>query len=711
MSKANIEMKVIDQVGVITLDLVDKKVNTLSSKLIPEFNELLAKLEQDSSIKAAVILSGKKDCFIAGADIEELQAAQTEEDVARLSETAHSLFARLESMPFPVVCGIDGACLGGGLELALACTYRVASSNPKTALGLPEVMLGLMPGAGGTQRLPRLIGLQRALPLMLAGNHVKAERARKMGIVDVVVEPPTIEQASIQIAKSLSAGTTKRSVKKRGAADYLEKFSFGRDFIFKKARQSVLSKTHGLYPAPEHIIDTVAYGLDHGVAKGFAREAQEFAKLAMTPEAKGLISLYFAQTEQKKNPYPTPQKKIEQVAVLGAGLMGAGIAMVSAQKDIQVRLKDVSEESVGNGKKYIFSELDKRRKKGAMSAFERDRILSRIFGQIDYKNFDKCQLIVEAVFEDLDLKHRVLQEVEASCGADSVFASNTSAIPIGDIAKASKRPDKVLGLHYFSPVHKMPLLEIIKTPETSQESLGIATEFGLMQGKTVIVVGDGPGFYTTRILAPYMDEAALVSQEGFGIRQLDEAMQDFGFPVGPITLTDEVGLDVAIHVSKTLSAAFGERMAAADPDFLVQLVEAGCLGRKSGKGFFIYQKTGSSKAVNPEVSRKILESRDRSPNRDHDRETVQNRLAYRMMNEAAYCLEEGILSNPREGDVGAVFGLGYPPFTGGPFRHMDRIGVDKVAATLSDLAEKFGSRFKPCQMLVDMGKSGKSFFE
>lgn len=722
----SLTLKEIDSVAVVTFDIKEEKVNTLNSKLIPQFEEVLSYIKKSKTVKSVVLISGKDDCFIAGADINELKNAKNQEEILQLSKSGQKLFAELEALPQPVVAAINGACLGGGCELALACDFRVATTSSKTSLGLPEVMLGLLPGAGGTQRLPKLIGLEKALKMLLTGVPSKAEKAKRLGLVDHLVHPQGLLHSAMEIAKGLADGTIKRPKKKKGKSptELLEGSKMGRKIILKKAREETLKKTRGLYPAPEAILDVLAFTNENDGKGGYEKEAELFSKLSQTKECKGLISLYFAQNETKKNQYGKPKDKINHIAVLGAGLMGSGISLVSAQKGFKVRLKDLNQDQIAKGKKYVWNVLDKKVKRKSLSAFEAQQTMAKVIGQTDCKNFSHVELVIEAVFEDLKLKHKVISEVEAASSDKMIFASNTSAIPIKEIAKGSKRPERVVGMHYFSPVEKMPLLEIIKTEQTLDEVTAHAVDVGLRQGKTVIVVNDGPGFYTTRILAPFMDEATHLVMEGVDLYKLESYLKDYGYPVGPITLMDEVGLDVALHVGNFMEKSFGKRIASADPRLLNQLVSADAMGRKSGRGFFLYDEKkdhsplsylmnlGKEKLpgrpINPQVSEFI--EQHKSSLGAVEKEDVQKRMTFRMINEAALCLEENILLRPLDGDIGAVFGLGFPPFTGGPFQYVDSYGVSKFVNQMAKYEEKYGERFKCAQLLVDMAKSDKKFY-
>lgn len=705
-------MEKVDGVAVITFDLPGESVNKFSPSVIEEFTAIIERIEKDTSVRAAVLLSGKPGTFIAGADIDQFLEFKTSADAQAASAFGHVMMRRIERGRVPVVAAIDGTCLGGGLEFALACAYRVAADTPKTTLGLPEVQLGLIPGAGGTQRLPRRIGLQAALDMILTGKNVRAKKALQTGLIDELVHPSILRAIAIQRAKELADGTIprERNGRQRGAKEILlDENPIGRAVVLRQAREMTQKKSKGHYPALFAALDAVAAGFHGSEESGFATEARLFGEMAMTDVCRELMFLFYATTSLKKDSGAAPSApeapKLARIGVIGTGFMGAGIAAISVMQGVAVRFKDTAPDRVAKGLAAVRDVLKDRLSKRQITRQQFEDQLGLVAGTTTYTGFGRTPLVIEAVFEDLTVKQGVLRETEAVLAPDAVFATNTSTIPIARIAEASVRPERVIGMHFFSPVHKMPLLEVIVTPRTAPDALTRAVEFGRRIGKTVIIVNDAPGFYVNRILAPYVNEAGRLLDAGVAVEVIDRAMSAFGFPVGPINLIDEVGLDIAGKSGAIMAEAFRERMQPSEA--LQKVLGAGRLGRKGGKGFYSYDATGKR----GDVDESVYELYAGGAKRIHvTAESIQERLVLAMVNEAARCLEDGIIRSPRDGDIGAVFGIGFPPFRGGPFRYLDALGADKVVERLQALDAEHPGRYQPAADLVKMASAGTTFY-
>jgi 3-hydroxyacyl-CoA dehydrogenase/enoyl-CoA hydratase/3-hydroxybutyryl-CoA epimerase len=697
-----------DGIAWLRLDDPGKKVNTLSTRLFAWFEDQIARVERERP-EGLVIYSGKPDGFVAGADLEELLALTDPLDVIAMLRRGHDLMERLAALPFPTVAAIHGAALGGGLELALACRRRVATEHPKTKLGLPEVQLGLIPGLGGTQRLPRLIGVPDALDLILTGRQVDARKARRLGLVDDTCHPADLRAAAERAVRS--RGETKKAKRPMAsrAGDFLARTPLGGKMVWDKARAGVMEKTGGHYPAPLVAIDIVREGLKLPLRRALDLEAGAFSELVTTETAKNLISIFFAknEVEARAGKIARAARLVETVGVLGAGFMGAGIAQVLAQKGVPIVLKDKDLAAVGRGFAFCQQQFRERVKRRRSTEAEARRDLGRILPTAEYEALRRSDFVVEAVFEDLDVKHAVLRETEAVAPEGLIFASNTSAIPIGRIAEASRHPERVVGMHFFSPVAKMPLLEVIRHPGTSEEALATTVALGRTMGKTVIVVGDGPGFFTSRVLGAMLNEAAWMLAEGADIEKVDRAMTRWGWPVGPFALLDEVGLDVARHAGQVVRDALGDRVA--PPPVFERMIGDRRLGRKAKRGFYLYEerkKGKTSKRVDPAVypllgwSEKLIDDQE-----------ITERCWLQMLNETARCIEEKVITNPADVDIGVIFGFGFPPFRGGLLQEADRQGLAWVVETLDRYAGKYGERLRPAALLREMAGRGAKFYK
>ncbi|PFG45952.1 short chain enoyl-CoA hydratase /3-hydroxyacyl-CoA dehydrogenase [Vibrio sp. ES.051] len=684
----------------LAIDVPNEKMNTLQAAFADEMKEIFAQLKDASGIKGMIIHSLKPDNFVAGADVRMLEACTTASEAEALARQGQELFQQLSDLPYPVVAAIHGPCLGGGLELALACDYRVCTDSDKTRLGLPEVQLGLLPGSGGTQRLPRLIGLLPSLDLILTGKQLRAKKAKKLGVVDACV-PDTI---LLDVAKQFIEKSKNKDKKKQSTKEKVMSGSrLGRKFVFEQAAKKTNQKTRGNYPATVAILDVIQHGLEKGFAQGQELEAKRFGELVMSSESKALRSIFFATTEMKKeNGTDAKPAPVHKVGVLGGGLMGAGISHVSVAKaKVPVRIKDVSNDGVLNALNYNHKLFEKQRKRRILSKADLQAKMLQLSGGVDFTSFKHIDVVIEAVFEDLDLKQKMVADIEANAKPETIFATNTSSLPIHKIAEKAERPENVVGLHYFSPVEKMPLVEVIPHEMTSDETISTVVALAKKQGKTPIVVKDKAGFYVNRILAPYMNEAAHILLANEPIEKIDTALLDFGFPVGPITLLDEVGVDIGAKIMPILVNELGERFKG--PDVFDVLLNDGRKGRKTGKGFYTYK--GKKKEVDKSVY-KLLKLEPESKLSDND---IALRCILPMLNEAVRCLDDGIIRSPRDGDIGAIFGIGFPPFLGGPFRYMDQFGIKELVEKMNEFASKYGDRYAPCDGLLTRAGEGTTF--
>ena len=673
--------------AIVWFDLPGEKVNKFSSTVMIEFAKVVDSLEQSSDIKRIVIASKKPGIFIAGADVSEFNKAKTVEEAKEYTRFGQQTFHRFSKLPAVKVAAINGAALGGGCELAISCDWRVMSDAPKAQIGLPEVKLGIFPAWGGVTKLPRLVGLPAALDIILQGKTLDGKRAKRVGLVDEVVPGAIL----LDVAKQF----TKRG--KRHGSDrtkfYIDGNPLARSVIFSQARKQVMKNTHGQYPAPLKAIDVMEYGMSAGVEKGLAREAEEAAPLILGDVAQNLVRLFFLMEDSKKDKIAAKSLEVHEAGVLGAGVMGGGIAQIIADKtEADVRMRDINWQAIAGGLKAAAKVWKKKVDRRRMTRVEMQRKLARISTTTDWTGYHRADLVIEAVVENLDIKRKVLAEFEGLAKPGAIFASNTSTIPITDIAAQASHPENVVGMHFFNPVDRMPLVEVIRGAKTSDVAAVTVAAFARKLGKTVVYCNDGPGFVVNRILAPYMNEAGFLLEEGNSIESIDKAMVNFGMPMGPMALLDEVGIDVAAKVAGILSAAFGERM---EKSAVVEKLYADHrYGKKNGKG--LYQYT-DGKRGDPDRSVYVLLGIV-AP-RPADADSVVERMVLAMINEASRILDEKIVATPAELDLAMIMGTGFPPFRGGLLRYADTLGVKNVAAKLDALAKTVGPRFTPSDAL------------
>jgi len=687
-----------DKILRVDFDAPGTEVNVLSFDNLSELNQVLDGLSGRSDMKAILFTSSKKRIFIAGADINEIRNISTQADAIDKAEQGKAIFQKIEDLKCPTISVINGACLGGGYELSLACDWRVAADSPAVKIGLPEVNLGILPGFGGSIRLPLLLGLQKALPLILAGRVVSAKQALKNGMVDQVYAPETL----IEDAMKLALKAVKRP-KGIGLPGHFERLVLAPLAIYPAARKNVLKKTKGQYPAPLKTLDLIekSYGINR--AKAFRMESEFFSELAVTDISKNLIRLFFMNERYKKLPWTklqSTQPPVKKCGIIGAGVMGGGIAQLVSYRDIPTAIKDISQPALEGALREAGRIYQGAVDRGKLKPEAMHTKMELINIEATDEDLAASDLIIEAVVEDLGIKQKVFKEWSAKISPETVLASNTSSLPVTKMAEVATHPERVIGLHFFNPVHRMPLVEIINTEFTSEETLERTVQFARTLGKTVIVTKDAPGFLVNRLLLPYMNEAAFLIQEGVPPETIDYAARKFGMPMGPIELVDQVGIDVGYKVAHILQNAFGERMMVAT--ILNTAYEKKLLGKKSGRGFYIYE--GKTVTTNPELN---LPS-GKSP---LEVDMIIKRLIYVMINEAARCLAEKVIDEPATVDMGMVMGTGSPPFRAGLLHYADALGTASILKDLEALHhDRNAIRFEPCAYLKSLGEANKPFY-
>lgn len=706
----SVTFKIQNDVGFIEFDQKDSKVNLLTSETIRLLDSILDKAEYNSELKSLVILSAKKNVFIAGADIKEIEQITEAEDGQIKSQAGQAILNRLEDIKIPTIAVIDGVALGGGCELLLACDYRLATFNEKVKIGLPEVNLGFIPGFGGTYRLPRLVGLAEGIKMILSGKPVDGKKALKIGLVDQLFPQENLFDHVARYIFKIHEGkfiSNKYKRKKRTGLIQFFKNSLLFDFlIFSQSKKAVLRLSKGFYPAPLAAIDVISETYYMKRVEGLDVESKNFGKLAITEISKNLVQIFYLSEQYKKltienaqNIKPAP---IEKCGICGAGIMGGGIAQLLSYKGIWVRLKDINYTAIAQGFKAASRLYTQAVKKRRMTKIQANQNMARITGTLDYSGFSGSDIIIEAVVEKMEVKKQVFKELSEATSSHTILATNTSALPVTEMATETKDPSKVIGFHFFNPVHRMPLVEIITTPMTSKETIVTTLQFAKRLGKIPILVKDTCGFIVNRILLGYINEAGHILEECGEMKRIDKLLTSFGMPMGPFTLSDEVGLDVGIKVLHILEAGLGDRFKPVPS--LEKVFAKGYFGKKSRKGFYLY---GKSKEVNKKI-KQLLGNKDFSPFKS---EEFLKRMIYIMINEAARCLEEGIVNEPSDIDVGMIFGTGFPPFRGGLLRYADHVGIGPIISDLDRFAQELkAERFQPCAYLCKLRDQNRGFY-
>ena len=714
-----------DGILTLTIDLPGQSMNVINADFTTDLAAAIARIKSDEAVKGVVITSGKASGFMAGADLKGMgglvgggraEASEGSREAAKPRMAAlfeqvyqlNKLFRDLETCGKPVAAAINGLALGGGLELALACHYRICVDNPKVQLGLPEVLVGLFPGAGGTQRLPRLMGVQPALMYLTQGKSMSPQEALGFKVVNELAPADQVVARAKVWAKAnpkAVAPWDEKGFKFPGGVGAMNP-GFAQTFM---AGTAILAKTtnHNMN-APIAMLSAVYEGTQLPIDTALRVESKYLAKVVADPQAGNMIRSLFVSKQaaekgarRPKDVPPAPPKKI---AMLGAGLMGAGVAMVAAQAGIEVVLLDRDQAAAEKGKAYTAERLAKKRTDAAKT----EAVLGRIYPTADYADLAGCDLIIEAVFEDRAIKADVTKKVEAVVGADTIFGSNTSTLPITGLATAWSKPANFIGIHFFSPVEKMPLVEIIVGKETGPAAIAKALDFVAAVRKTPIVVNDSRGFYTSRCFGTYVQEGLALLSEGVSPALIENVGKQMGMPVGPLAVNDEVGLDLSYKIAKQTQADLGDAYRpTASEAVIATMNELGRYGRKGGKGFYVYPEDGGRKYLWPELQATVAAPGEHS---DATPEAIRERLLYRQLVECARCFGEGVLETPEDGDLGAIFGWGFMPFTGGPFSHMDTVAIAQVVAILDGLTERHGERFAPPQLLRDMAATGETFY-
>jgi 3-hydroxyacyl-CoA dehydrogenase / enoyl-CoA hydratase / 3-hydroxybutyryl-CoA epimerase len=689
-----------DGVASLVFDRPGSRMNILGSGVMKRLDELLDEVEagaRDGRIRAVVIRSGKDGSFIAGADVKEIAAVRDAEEAQAGAMQGQRVFLRVDRLAVPTVAAVDGICLGGGTELILACDARIASDRPETKIGLPEVRLGIIPGWGGTTRLPRVIGLSDALGMILTGSSVSARKAQRIGLISERMHAGVLYDRAHELALELANGAHLQRRRKPLMKRALDSTPVGRRVVLRQARKQVLRETRGNYPAPLAALDVVRRSQKLPLEEGLAVEAEAVGRLAVGDVARHLLHVFNLLEAAKKTGPSVEARATDRVAVLGAGVMGGGIAQLLSYRGIEVRLKDINSDALGLGLRHAREMFERLVRRGRLERRDVDRHMDAIAPTLEYTGFGTADVVIEAVVERMEVKQQVLRETETHVREGCVLTTNTSSLSVSEMQTALRRPADFAGMHFFNPVHRMPLVEVIRGEQTSDEAIATVIALTRRLDKTPVVVQDGPGFLVNRVLAPYLNEAAWLLAEGAAIEKVDSALRRFGMPMGPYRLLDEVGLDIARHAGSVMTAAFGERLQPPAP--MTALAQTDLLGKKGGRGFYRYED-GRDKGINDEIYAKLAGAVP-AKRREFDEQEILDRTLLVMVNEAARILEDGIVASPGEVDLAMITGTGFPPFRGGLLRWADTLGMAVVREKLQALQAKHGVRFAPARMILE----------
>jgi 3-hydroxyacyl-CoA dehydrogenase/enoyl-CoA hydratase/3-hydroxybutyryl-CoA epimerase len=690
-----------DGLATLTFDLPDKKVNVFTLQVLEELQTTLRELSSRQDIQVLILLSGKPGAFVAGFDIDEIAGVTDPAQAEEGSRVGHRLFDSWSRLPFPTVAAVQGTCLGGGTELSLACDHIVISDRSDIRIGLPEVRLGIVPAWGGCSRLPQRVGIAAALDIILAGKAVNPRKAFKIGLADALLPDAAFLHHVRDFAAGIAKGNIPAKRSKALKSRLLETHPLGRNIVFKQARKQVMKKTGGHYPAPLRAIEVIEVAVTQGLEAGLEAEARATGELAVSLVSKNLVHVFRLMEGVKNQALPAAPRAIRATAVLGAGVMGGGIAQLIADRvHLPVRLKDLALDPLASGLAHAAALFKKQVERQRLSDPVAKEKMNLILPTLEYSGLERTDLVIEAIVEKLDIKQRVFADVASQVPEEAILASNTSSLSIDLIAADTPSPERVVGMHFFNPVDRMPLVEVIRGQATSDEAVSTIVDFSRRLGKTPVIVGNGPGFLVNRLLGFYMVESLWLLDEGHGIEEIDRAMTDWGMPLGPLALIDEVGTDVAVKVAHILAAAFGDRLPL--PEWADRITGSGRLGAKSGRGIYRYADS-VRRDPDPEIYDLLgLES----PGAAVAATNLVDRLVLPMVNEAARCLAERIASTAGDVDLAMIMGTGFPPFRGGLCRWADRQDLKQLVTILQVLATDTGERYRPSAALKRAAEAG-----